>query len=68
MNFSFTECALYAFHHIAAKAKKTVGSVCGLDVMSKEEFTGQPKDMHLFAPNVAQVRLRAVTGRRRLCS
>jgi hypothetical protein len=37
----------------ACVSQSKVGPICGLDVLSKE-FTGQPKDMDLPAPNLAE--------------
>ena len=55
MNYSVVECVLFAFHQIAGKTKKNLGPVCGLDIVSKEDFTGQPKDiMDIPSPNLAE--------------
>ncbi|GAB2231355.1 hypothetical protein Droror1_Dr00010361 [Drosera rotundifolia] len=39
MNFSYVECLLYTFHHLASKAPNATNSLCGFKVV-----TGQPSD------------------------
>ncbi|GAB2228445.1 hypothetical protein Droror1_Dr00010284 [Drosera rotundifolia] len=39
MNFSYVECLLYAFHHLASKAPNATNSLCGYKIV-----TGQPSD------------------------
>ncbi|KAJ9136086.1 hypothetical protein P3X46_033198 [Hevea brasiliensis] len=39
MNFTYVECLLYAFHHLAHKAPNATNSLCGYKIV-----TGQPSD------------------------
>ncbi|KAL1817904.1 hypothetical protein DCAR_0522403 [Daucus carota subsp. sativus] len=39
MNFTFVECLLYTFHHLAHKAPNATNSLCGYKIV-----TGQPSD------------------------
>ncbi|GAB4827035.1 Apoptosis inhibitor 5 [Ancistrocladus abbreviatus] len=39
MNFTYVECLLYTFHHIASKAPNATNSLCGYKIV-----TGQPSD------------------------
>ncbi|XP_071736157.1 apoptosis inhibitor 5-like protein API5 [Rutidosis leptorrhynchoides] len=39
MNFTYVECLLYTFHHLAQKAPNATNSLCGYKVV-----TGQPSD------------------------
>ncbi|XP_016486434.2 apoptosis inhibitor 5-like protein API5 [Nicotiana tabacum] len=39
MNFSYVECLLYTFHHLAHKAPNATNSLCGYKIV-----TGQPSD------------------------
>ncbi|KAJ8761434.1 hypothetical protein K2173_001565 [Erythroxylum novogranatense] len=39
MNFTYVECLLYAFHHLAHKAPNASNSLCGYKIV-----TGQPSD------------------------
>ncbi|KAK6149977.1 hypothetical protein DH2020_017502 [Rehmannia glutinosa] len=39
MNFTYVECLLYAFHHLAHKAPNSTNSLCGYKIV-----TGQPSD------------------------
>jgi uncharacterized protein YnzC (UPF0291/DUF896 family) len=39
MNFTYVECLLYTFHHIAYKAPNATNSLCGYKIV-----TGQPSD------------------------
>ncbi|KAL3837722.1 hypothetical protein ACJIZ3_022313 [Penstemon smallii] len=39
MNFTYAECLLYAFHHLAHKAPNATNSLCGYKIV-----TGQPSD------------------------
>ncbi|KAK3207032.1 hypothetical protein Dsin_021078 [Dipteronia sinensis] len=39
MNFTYVECLLYAFHHMAYKAPNATNSLCGYKIV-----TGQPSD------------------------
>ncbi|PIN16026.1 Apoptosis inhibitor 5/fibroblast growth factor 2-interacting factor 2 [Handroanthus impetiginosus] len=39
INFTFIECLLYAFHHLAHKAPNATNSLCGYKIV-----TGQPSD------------------------
>ncbi|XP_038688939.1 apoptosis inhibitor 5-like protein API5 [Tripterygium wilfordii] len=39
MNFTYVECLLYAFHHLAHKAPNATNSLCGYEIV-----TGQPSD------------------------
>ncbi|KAK2966060.1 hypothetical protein RJ640_029992 [Escallonia rubra] len=39
MNFTYVECLLYTFHHLASKAPNATNSLCGYKIV-----TGQPSD------------------------
>uniref|UniRef100_A0A5B7B0X5 Putative apoptosis inhibitor 5 isoform X1 n=1 Tax=Davidia involucrata TaxID=16924 RepID=A0A5B7B0X5_DAVIN len=39
MNFTYVECLLYTFHHLAHKAPNATNSLCGYNIV-----TGQPSD------------------------
>ncbi|GKC18894.1 apoptosis inhibitor 5-like protein API5 isoform X1, partial [Tanacetum coccineum] len=39
MNFTYVECLLYTFHHLANKAPNATNSLCGYKIV-----TGQPSD------------------------
>lgn len=39
MNFTYVECLLYTFHHLASKAPNATNSLCGYKII-----TGQPSD------------------------
>ncbi|XP_010260402.1 PREDICTED: apoptosis inhibitor 5-like protein API5 isoform X2 [Nelumbo nucifera] len=39
MNFTYVECLLYTFHHLASKTPNTTNSLCGYKIV-----TGQPSD------------------------
>ncbi|KAI3800835.1 hypothetical protein L1987_28932 [Smallanthus sonchifolius] len=41
MNFTYVECMLYTFHHLANKAPNATNSLCGYKIV-----TGQPSDRH----------------------
>lgn len=39
MNFTYVECLLYTFHHLAHKVPNATNSLCGYKIV-----TGQPSD------------------------